>query len=304
MGESDDASCLAMENLPEPCFNELSVHPLCTSAKEMENRVNKLIGLLKRLRQYGFARVRCEHGLYDFKLSETLTLHEYCKSLSNQGWNEKNNAAFLYSCIRKPYLNSQEETSFESYSDVKYCSDETKNEWSDCYGLYVAYLLGSFTISLDSGGCNNTCYKLKLFSPAKDGSPKLVTQEVSVMNVADVNQLDTSMDIIDTISNMPINVPVSGVLKKESFTLPAHHGKKECIEHGKRLLDDPYVVDILNSIDFDSSEHCYIHSVKPDGIIEIRLYWTKLGYGLSVLTSARDIIDAWWIAKRLEKNYG
>lgn len=302
MGKSNDETGVS-DMLPEPCFNELSVYPLCSTEEEVKTRVASLVSLMKRLKKYGFQRVRCEDGLSDFKLTKDTTLHDYCQAIYHKG-GDKTRADFLVSCVRKPYLNANEEESFDMFANVLYCSDEAEDVWVDCFGLYAAYLLGSFTVSIDHGLENIVSCKLKLISAPKAGSQKEEYKVVEVINVSNEKQLDNCEEIIQKISDYPISVPEGGSLKKTSFTLPEHHGKKECNEHGKILLQDPYVIDILDSIDFRSSERDYIHAVKPDGIIEVRLHWTKAGYGLKVSTSASDAIESWWVAKRLRKIHG
>lgn len=209
----------------------------------------------------------------------------------------------MFTFIRKPYLKDNEESCFGDFDEVKYCSDENNGTWRDCYGLYIAFLLKSFTISFD-GAISSTC-KLKLIKNKTENSNIVVDFEkiVDIANISNENQLDTDEFIIHTLSGKEINVPKAGVNKAQTFTLPSHHGIKECTQHGKELLQNPYVVDILNSIPFNSTETQYIHNVCSDGIIEVRLHRTKVGYGLKIATSAQDIIEAWWIAKHLQNHF-
>lgn len=293
--------------LADPCFNELSVFPLCTNDVEIHTRIETFVSLLRRLRNYGFNKIRCEHGISDFRLTDTMTLRDYCQaaySKSNQDNKDKNNANFLLAAIRKPYLTNDEESCFGNFDEAKYCSDESNDTWCDCYGLYVAFLLESFTVGFD-GSISSQC-KLKLTKNKIKDSKVTVDSEkiVSIANISNENQLDSDEFIIHTLSEKEINVPKAGINKAQTFNLPSHHGIKECMQHGKVLLKSPYVVDILNSIPFNRTEKQYLHKVHPDGIIEVRLHWTKSGYGLNISTSARDIIEAWWVAKHLQKHFG
>lgn len=291
--------------LADPCFNELSIFPLCTNDAEVRSRIETFISLLRRLKKYGFSKLRCEHGLRDFKLTDTMSLYDYCQtSHSNSNSKDRDNAAFLFTFIRRPYLKDNEESCFGDFDEVKYCSDENNGTWCDCYGLYIAFLLESFTISFD-GAIPSTC-KLKLIKNKTENSNIVVDSEkiVEIANISNENQLDTDEFIIHTLSGKEINVPKAGVNKTQTFTLPSHHGIKECRRHGRELLQNPYVVDVINSIDFDSKEKQYIHKIHPDGKIEVRLHWTKIGYGLIISTSAQDIIEARWIAKHLQKRFG
>lgn len=305
MGQSDDV--LSIETmLTDPCFNELSVFPLCTNDAEVHTRIETFVSLLRRLRKYGFVKLRSEHGLSDFKLTETMSLFEYCQlafTKDNPNKKDRDNAIFLFTFVRKPYLKDNEESNFGDYDEVKYCSDEVKNTWRNCYGFYIAYILNSFAVSFDVP-ITNPC-QLKLIRNKIVNTKIVVDSEqiVEIANVSNVNQLDNDGFIIHALSEKEINVPKAGSNKVHTFTLPSHHGIKECQQHGEMLLQSPYVVDILNSIPFDSSEKQYIHNVYPDGIIEVRLHWTKAGYGLKIATSAQDIIEAWWIAKNLQHRF-
>lgn len=306
MGQSDDV--LSIETmLTDPCFNELSVFPLCTNEEEMRMRIETFVSLLRKLRKYGFAKLRCEHGLSDFKLTKAMSLFEYCQSAfakDNQNKKDRDNANFLFTFIRKPYLKDNEESNFGDYDEVKCCLDERNNTWCDCYGLYIAHILKSFAVSFDVS-ITNPC-KLKLTKNKIVNTNIVVESEqiVNIANISNLGQLENDMFTIRTLSEKEINVPKAGSNKALSFTLPSHHGVKECMQHGEQLLQSPYVVDILNSIPFDPSEKQYIHNVYPNGIIEVRLHWTKVGYGLKIATSAQDIIEAWWVAKNLQNYFG
>lgn len=291
--------------LTDPCFNELSVFPLCANDAEVHTRIETFVSLLCRLKKYGFSKLRCEHGLSDFKLTDTMSLYDYCQaSRSNSNSKDRDKATFLFTFIRKPYLKDNEEFCFGDFDEVKYCSDENNDTWRDCYGLYIAFLLKSFTVSFD-GAISSTC-KLKLIKNKTENSNIVVDCEkiVDIANISNENQLDTDEFIIRTLSEKEINVPKAGVNKAQKITLPSHHGINECRKHGKELLKNPYVVEVINSIDFDSKEKQYIHKIHPDGKIEVRLHWTKTGYGLIISTSAQDIIEACWIAKHLQKRFG
>jgi hypothetical protein len=216
----------------------------------------------------------------------------------------RNNAEFLWAFIRKPYLMEDEESGFGNFDEVKYCVDKDNNTWCDCYGLYAAYLLNSFVVSFNMQVSNPCRLKLIKYKKEKDGIIIDSLKHVEIANVSNAAQLDNDNYVIETLSEKDLEVPKASADEKQmDFTLPLHHGKKECMSHGKQLLHSPYVVKILNSIDFDSSERHYIHKVQSDGIIEIRLHWTKMGYGLMIATTARDIIESMWIAKKLEESY-
>lgn len=294
MGKPNDRT-----GMIEPCFNELSVEPLCVTAEDVSKRVLVFAHLLAHLHKYGIRKVRYENGIEDILLSTDYTLRDYCvkflKSHDPKDAQDRKNVETLLSMIRKPYLNDTEEPAFNNYDDVKY---EDGEDEKDCMGLYVAHLLGSFSVGFDSG-ISSPC-RLKLTKKNTDGT--VWTEYANIAFVSNKEQCIIDKAFIEIMSNQPMTVDaVDKSTSKKTFSLPVHHGLKECKEHGTLLLEDAYVKDILVSIPFDSSEKKYIHDVLPDGSIEIRLYWTKKGYGLRISTSAKDIVEGWWIAKHLEQ---
>lgn len=113
------------------------------------------------------------------------------------------------------------------------------------------------------------------------------------------------MDFIKLMaSQKDLIVPVVDKSEKQrESSVPSHHGAKECNEHGDELLESPYVKRILNSLHFDSSDKNYISRINEDLSIEIRLHWTTRGHGIVISTSAKDLVQAHWIANLLKEKY-
>lgn len=289
----------------EPTFNECSAIPVCNTQEEAARRFDALIKLLKHLKCYGIKHVRHEDSIYDIPFFNEMTLGAFCDSLrAAQNYsNERENAFFLYAVIDAPYsLNNNPCIPPENLKDVK-CNDGSIGTGIPL-GLLAAYVLKSFSIGFD----NNVSpyYELDLlFSSCKD-SEKLDEKKVRVACVSKESDCCNNVDFIKLLSSQSdLKVKqVDASEKNWNISLPQHHGLDECEKHAKELLTLPYVKGILSSRSFNSSENSYIHKIHPDGSIEVRLYWTKAGYGLWVSTSAENIVQAHWIAKYLEKKYG
>lgn len=288
----------------EPSFNELSIHPLCETDAEVHCRISALSKLLSKLRYYGIKTIRIENGLSDILLKDDFNLSDYCSN-SQHNYNgstpeARTIAQLFYSMFRAPYLSDDNEDIVASYSDVKYVDIGGKEH--DCYGLYIAHLLKSFAIGLDTG-VKSPC-KIKLIRRGISSESEI--SEIDIIHLSNIEQLNTDMNFADLMSNQPeFSVkPVSSSEKHTNFTLPSHHGKNICYQHGKRLLEDPYIKDILTSIEWNSSEREYIHKIYPDGSIDIRLYNTSKGYGLRISTSANDLVETYWVAKHINARYG
>lgn len=281
----------------EPCFNELSVQPLCLTDDEVKNRVSTLSKLLSKLRSYGIKSIRIENGLADILLKEDFNLSQYCNQARSS--EDRNQATMFYTMFHPPYLPEEKEDLLSTYSDVKHVTES--GDEVNCYGLYIAHLLKSFAIGLNTG-IKSPC-KLKLITQNGHNKPKI--DEVDIIHLSTVEQLNKDKTFAKFMSTQPdIGVKEVDSAYKKTDGVPEHHGIKECTDHGKKLLQNPYVKDILNSIDWNQLEKEYIHKVNPDGSIEIRLHWTKKGYGLLISTSATDLVEAYWVAKRLNEKYG
>ena len=276
----------------EPCFNELSIFPLCTTDEDMEQRLATFIDLLKEIKKYGIKKVRYESSFLDIKLKENCSLQDYCNKASTS--QERTRAAFLYSTLRRPYLDEDKEELFYIYDK---CELEDGDERKDCMGMYVAALMKSFAVGFYS---ENLATHSKLHLYKKTGTEEI--REICCLSLPEHTNIQEFVDLMSAQSDLPVPKSTLEANQKKKH-LSAHHGKQECNEHAEQLLKNPYVNEILNTIDFNPKETSYIHNVKAPNLIEVRLIWTKAGYGLCVSTTAENIIQNHWIANLLKKQY-
>lgn len=296
----------------EPVFNEFSAYPLCDN-DAAGAKFHTLASLIKHLEVYGIKKVRYENNLADIPFTKDKSLGEYCNEIlcnrNTTNASTQNEVYMLYGRIKPPFIKDDE--SFEP-GDIAQatCTYETVNSKgesemieADAVSLLSAYLLETFSIGFDNN--TETPFKLKLkYKESKDSKIQTVEKEVSVICVCTEEDCSTNKDFIDLLSNQADLQVKKADVKELNFTLPGHHGTKECKEHGKELLRLDYVKAILSSRAFNSGEKKYIHKINPDGSIEVRLYWTEDGYGLLISTSAENIVQAHWIAKYLNDRYG
>lgn len=289
----------------EPTFNECSAIPVCNTQEEAARRFDVLIKLLKHLKCYGIKHVRHEDSIYDIPFFKEMSLGDFCDSLRDKKnySNERESAFFLYAVMEAPYsTNNNPCIPPENLGSVE-CRDASIGTGIPL-GLLAAYVLKSFSVGFD----NNVSpfYELELSFSLCEDSEKLDEKKVRVVCVSKENDCCNNLGFIELLSSQSdLNVKQVEVFEKDqNISLPQHHGLDECKKHAKELLSLPYVKGILSSRPFNSRENNYIHRINPDGSIEVRLYWTKAGYGLLVSTSAENIVQAHWIAKYLEKKYG
>ena len=82
-------------------------------------------------------------------------------------------------------------------------------------------------------------------------------------------------------------------------------------DHGVDVLKDfwnkikkcEYVEACINSIPFNSHDRKLIKTVKPNGEIELVLYWTDKGLGICIKTTGRNFRGTQRIAEILETKY-
>ncbi len=278
----------------EPCFNELSTkHHLCNTREEVDSCVTTFVNLLKELEQFGVKRLRYEGYFSDITLQNGYTLCDYCNIPQN-----KNHREFLYSHMRRPYMNEEEEEPFYTYSDYKFVTKDKQR--FDCIGLYVSYITKSFSIGFNMGLFKDDRHINCNLSLSQDNKEQTAT--VCCLTLPRHIDTDSFVELMSEQKDLP--VPLCEIRPQDKkIRLPNHHGKDECEAHAKKLVKCKYVREILNSIDFAPSEKDYIHKVHDDNIIEIRLTKTKGGYGLCVSTTANNKIQNHWIAKHLKNNF-
>lgn len=82
------------------------------------------------------------------------------------------------------------------------------------------------------------------------------------------------------------------------------HGKDILKAFSDRLVNSEYVIEIINSMPFNSKNRRFIHKIREDGIIEIVLPWTDEGHGIVVKTTGRNLRETERIAEILKDKYG
>ena len=306
MGQSDGST-----GMIEPIFNEYTAYPLCANDSIANLRFDTLIGLLKHLEVYGVKRVRYENSIHDIPFLDGISLGDYCQNFlrnrTSSNAKQQVNALFLYSRIKKPFVKEGEADFPDNMEGAKYLRKTSVFEREfDCpLSLIVAYSLNTFVVGFDND-VGDSCRLSIIRSCAKAGNGKTTSECVDVPCVCKENNCFENMRFVELMSSQN-DLPVpeySDVHKTRMFNLPGHHGLKECKEHGEDLLKTPYVKDVLSSRAFDPKENNYIHKINSDGSIEVRLYWTRLGYGLLISTTAENVVQTHWIAKWLDNKYG
>lgn len=82
------------------------------------------------------------------------------------------------------------------------------------------------------------------------------------------------------------------------------HGKDVLMHWSKRLVNSPYVEEIINSIPFNPRTTEPIRTTTDDGLLELVLTKTDAGYGMVVKTTGKNKRETEEIARILKERYG
>ena len=92
--------------------------------------------------------------------------------------------------------------------------------------------------------------------------------------------------------------------KKKSIKLSDdHHGNDVLKKFAEKVRQDPYVVKIVNSLDYSSYQNHPIKSTNENGLVYFVLTWTDEGFGICIQTTGRNLIETNTIAIHLAEKY-
>lgn len=238
-----------------------------------------------------FNKVRYENGAFGIQLTSNITMYEYCQEhladLSVQT---------ILLTQAKPYIDEDSEAE-EKYVEKGILIANINEAKIESYSLSAAYLNHSIGI----GFKNNNFTGIKVPVEYK-ANPKVKCGYT--LCITEKGQFDSD-DFIEWAEKeqfYPNIQPSKADVRYKRIHLSAHHGNDELKPFAKRLIQEYYINEVLNSIDRDSLERKLIHALH-DNVIELRLL-NGHGYGLVVSTTARNKRELRYIAMLLENKYG
>lgn len=285
----------------EPCFNELSQYPLCSSDSECEQRVFEYAHLIAELkRSYGIRHIMYDDGIGTIKLKHDLTLGEYC----SRPQNNCNEVILILSTNRSPYIDDKEVDKYDltDYAAVKMvCGDGEK----ETTGAYFAYVTNSIVISFPSTDIwKRETLTIRFYKLDKTTKRLLRDRDVDIINAFESCQVKQMPFLLNAFhrgifklrdSSKPIN--------EKMFNARDDHGKKELREFFDKIKKESYIEDMVNSLPFNPHYKDLIKDIADDGNIEFVLHWTDQGYGMVVSTTANCREEAKLIAALIKEKY-
>lgn len=269
--------------------------PQMISDGEVENIVRNYANVIKCAGNLGYKKVRYETGLDDVMLTQNESLKSYCGKHSRD-----NSCQLLLSTVRRPYIDETDEQKVEQYILNQYRLKMDGQEYDDmCF--CAAYLANSFLVGLDVIPIwKNLKYSLSINSDNEELEEPLycVVSEEQYQDREFSKWIDEH-DIIDGASIIKTSVEPS----KKKIHLRDDHGKDLLTAHAHRILNSPFVIEIINSTPFKQYAKQYVDEVKANGQIEIVLMNTDAKFGMVVQTTGRNLKETIWIANELKKKY-
>ena len=288
----------------EPTFNELTFIPLCESDEEVESRLDNFVKLLVKLKSYGIMRIRIEEDYSQIPLKDGITLGDiYARDSVSMDSAKRNRAFLLAGTLRQPCVTEDiEDKFFGGRDDVVKCVCTSITPERDCWGLYVASIMNSFSVGFAQPWIAANQEKRCSIRIVYKEESKLKETAVLCMTSEDDENNKMFVELMSSQKDLPVDenddAPENKVNK-----FPQHHGREVCEEYAKQIAKCKYVSKVLNTIDQNSSEKDFIHRIRENGLIEIRMTWTSRGLGIVVATTGKNKAQITWIAKHLESNY-
>lgn len=262
--------------------NEVFFNELCLNNKTNDYSVMKnLMECYRMLKSEKFTVCRIDEEYKQKLLS-------YLKDIN--GVSQRDISSFCYSFFHSPFekesMTDEEETKFITH-DLYYKGHKT-------IGLLWAYTYDTFAFSLLTDDEWN--------SDSIFVDDNFTNQQVSIHHISTVENITNQTEWIESLKDIELI---------SSLTLPENKVFKVRHDHGIDVLKDfwdkikncKYVEACVNSIPYNSHDRRLIKTVKPNGEIELVLYWTDKGLGMCIKTTGRNFRETQKIAEFLEANY-
>lgn len=258
----------------EVYFNELCLNQ--TTMIQYAD-ISRIGTLYKRLRSRNILGCRISHNDYAEVIRQVGTM---------QGTNP-NVISFLFAFLRQPYEDEGVEERQEDY-----LSSSWSYEGKACYGLALAYIMESMSVSICDQAWNQPILQVQRDSATED-----------VRNLYDEETFLYHLEWLEGLQPIELIICQNSPEEKR-IKLREDHGKDILQAFCDRLVNSKYVVEIINSMPFNSKNRRFIHKIREEGIIEIVLPWTDKGHGVVVKTTGRNRRETEKIAEILKEKYG
>lgn len=272
------------------CFHELSVPFPITHNEDIDLLIQKYADTIKEANNQGFNKVRYEKGVEYIMLRDDYSLAQYlCENSTRQS------VRVLLATQTKPYIPEDspvEEAYVMNQYYIKFKDDEIHAE-----GFAAAALSESMAVGMENREWTEICYDVLEKRPESN-----VLRKINVYYAYNPDFFASQSFLKWANINLPPEIVDCRIpYMNKKIQLPQHHGKDVLFKLAKRLVREPYVKEIPNSIDRDSKQKNFISGINGN-IIYITLVGEG-GFGLAVSTTARNEREASYIATLIKNKF-
>ena len=263
----------------ESFFNELSLnsnskhYSIITNLKECYQELHE--------KQFTICRIS--------EKQKTL-LFEYLKNV--EGVNLKNLNDFIYSFFRPPF----EPQKMTDEDESRFINNSYRFNNLTVEGLAWAAIKNTLALSLSTDKDWDTDIIELIINGQKSNT-------IKVRNISRKEHLNSLSNWINSLAPIKLKA-VSIPPQNKKFHVRDDHGKDELKSFWDKIKNNPYIIECVNSLPFNSKKRKFIEECGTDGIINLRLLWTSKGLGLCIKTTGHDIYETEEIAKQIESEYG
>jgi hypothetical protein len=274
-------------------FNELSILPLARDFTRAWERIHNFINTYKS-RPIDLFENRICSDLYlgNIQLTPDLTLQDFCNNPKGRTL-----GSLLLGLTKHPYFDpdSPQETGFleSKFSILKNDEEISVN------GLAAAFLHDSIGISFLS----DIFWKEITFALLVEQNNNRKIQSVLSVSCPAHFQCEDFMQWQDAHATTDI-IPSPLSYKMKRIHLRDDHGSDILKKFAKKIIRSPYVIEVVNSIQFNPHEKQFVKEIKENGLVELVLTSTDEGLGLVVKTSGRNLRETKHIASILNNEFG
>lgn len=294
-------------------FNELSAYPLCTDINEARTRLSAYADLLLKMKSdMPKIEIRYQYSLHYLEILKGLSIGSVCVMLvkdarKNLCGSDVNKFQYLLISQHDPYIKEDELSECEklNYNSINVFLNKSDQECILSEGFKAAYFSHSICIGLVSEPYWTNYIHSLVISDEQDNLKRDIAICVSQENHLSTPEYINWAERNSEIELITSTIPIAKKLGQNRNAVGKHHGKEVLYAHALKLIQSPYVDEIITSADFGlPSDKDYIAGiVSENGVVRIMLTWESPKVSMLIKTTGRNIKETQAIAEILRKQF-
>lgn len=292
-------------------FNELSVLPLCTNLNEARTRLGNYADLLLILKaNIPNIEVRYQYSLFHTEILDGSYIGNVCLTLvkearKNSQSDDVNKFQYLLMSQHDPYIKEE----LDDCNQINYILTEASLKKNDnqlicAEGFKAAYFCNSICV----GFCSEAYWENHIHTIVINSGLEIFNVDLICISKGEhfttpeyTGWIDRNIDVQLIESTKPIKKK----LGQHHKAVGKHHGKELLYAHALKLIESPYVEEIITSAEYGrASEKDYIAGFGDEnGVIRIMLTWEEPKVSMLIKTTGRNIKETKAIANILRNQF-